>query len=71
MELTEGQTAVVTGAASGMGRAFAERFGELGLNVVLADVEEPRLVEAAAQMRESGARNEVKVVLPTSYTGNC
>ena len=56
MELTEGQTAVVTGAASGMGRAFAERFGELGLNVVLADVEEPRLVEAAAQMRESGAK---------------
>ena len=55
MELTEGQTAVVTGAASGMGRAFADRFGELGLNVVLADVEEPRLVEAAGQMRESGA----------------
>ena len=55
MELTEGQTAVVTGAASGMGRAFAERFGQLGLNVVLADVEEPRLVEVAGQMRESGA----------------
>jgi NAD(P)-dependent dehydrogenase (short-subunit alcohol dehydrogenase family) len=55
MELTEGQTAVVTGAASGMGRAFAERFGALGMNVVLADVEEPRLVEVAAQMRESGA----------------
>jgi NAD(P)-dependent dehydrogenase (short-subunit alcohol dehydrogenase family) len=56
MELTEGQTAVVTGAASGMGRAFAERFGALGLNVVLADVEEPRLVEVAGQMRESGVR---------------
>jgi NAD(P)-dependent dehydrogenase (short-subunit alcohol dehydrogenase family) len=55
MELTEGQTAVVTGAASGMGRAFAERFGALGMNVVLADVEEPRLVEVAGQMRESGA----------------
>jgi NAD(P)-dependent dehydrogenase (short-subunit alcohol dehydrogenase family) len=56
MELTEGQTAVVTGAASGMGRAFAERFGALGLNVVLADVEEPRLVEVAGQMRESGIK---------------
>jgi len=55
MELVEGQTAVVTGAASGMGRAFAERFGALGMNVVLADVEEPRLVEVAGQMRESGA----------------
>ena len=56
MELTEGQTAVVTGAASGMGRAFAERFGALGLNVVLADVEKPRLFEVAGQLRESGVK---------------
>jgi len=55
METLEGRTAVVTGAASGMGRAFAERFGALGMNVVLADVEEPRLAETAAVMRESGA----------------
>lgn len=55
MELQEGQTAVVTGAASGMGRAFAERFGALGMNVVLADVEEARLVEVAGSMREDGA----------------
>ena len=55
MELEAGQTAVITGAASGMGRAFAERFGKLGLNVVLADVEEPRLVEVAASMREDGS----------------
>src|SRR4051794_5426699 len=54
METFEGRTAVVTGAASGMGRAFAERFGALGMHVVLADVEEPRLVEVAASMRESG-----------------
>ena len=55
MELEAGQTAVVTGAASGMGRAFAERFGKLGMNVVLADVEEPRLIEVAATMREDGS----------------
>ena len=54
MDTFEGRTAVVTGAASGMGRAFAERFGALGMNVVLADVEEPRLAEVAASMRESG-----------------
>jgi NAD(P)-dependent dehydrogenase (short-subunit alcohol dehydrogenase family) len=61
----EGRTAVVTGAASGMGRAFAERFGQLGMNVVLADVEEPRLVEVAGQMRESGS-NVVPVVTDVS-----
>ena len=55
MENFEGRTAVVTGAASGMGRAFAERFGQLGMNVVLADVEEPRLMETAGVMRENGA----------------
>ncbi|MEA3056806.1 MAG: hypothetical protein QOD30_2238 [Actinomycetota bacterium] len=54
METFEGRTAVVTGAASGMGRAFAERFGALGMKVVLADVEEPRLAEVAASMREDG-----------------
>jgi NAD(P)-dependent dehydrogenase (short-subunit alcohol dehydrogenase family) len=37
-----------------MGRAFAERFGALGMKVVLADVEEPRLAEVAASMREDG-----------------
>ncbi len=34
----EGKVAVVTGAASGMGRAFAERFAQEGMKVVLADV---------------------------------
>jgi len=65
MELKAGQTAVVTGAASGMGRAFAERFGKLGMNVVLADVEEPRLAEAAASMREDGS-NVLDVVTDVS-----
>lgn len=39
MEDFTGKTAVVTGAASGMGRAFAQKFAELGMNVVLADIE--------------------------------
>ena len=39
MELTAGKVAVVTGAASGIGLALAERFAGAGLDVVLADIE--------------------------------
>ena len=49
-----GKTAVITGAASGMGRAFAERFAEAGMNIVLADVEVPRLEEATESVRRRG-----------------
>ncbi|WP_277553550.1 SDR family oxidoreductase [Halobaculum limi] len=42
-DLLAGRTAVVTGAASGNGRAIARRFAEEGADVVVADVrEEPR-----------------------------
>ncbi|MEU8701103.1 SDR family NAD(P)-dependent oxidoreductase [Streptomyces sp. NPDC048680] len=56
MRLEEGQTAVVTGAASGIGLAMARRFAAEGLNVVLADVEKDALGRAAAGLREDGAR---------------
>jgi NAD(P)-dependent dehydrogenase (short-subunit alcohol dehydrogenase family) len=49
-----GKTAVVTGAGSGMGRAFAQRFADDGMNIVLADVEVPRLEEAAENVRARG-----------------
>lgn len=50
----QGKTAVVTGAASGMGRAFAERFAREGMHVVLADVETAALEQAVAQLRDAG-----------------
>ena len=52
MQEFEGKVAVVTGAASGMGRAFAERFAEEGMKVVLSDVEEPALDAAVAELRQ-------------------
>lgn len=48
------KVAVVTGAASGMGRAFAERFAQEGMHVVLADIEEPALQTAIDDMTRSG-----------------
>jgi NAD(P)-dependent dehydrogenase (short-subunit alcohol dehydrogenase family) len=55
MQDLEGKTVVVTGAASGMGYAFAECFGREGMNVVMADVEEKALRKAAAQVEAVGA----------------
>lgn len=49
------RVAVVTGAASGIGRAMAERFADEGMKVVLADVEEGALSKAEAELREKGA----------------
>ncbi|MFJ5306334.1 SDR family NAD(P)-dependent oxidoreductase [Streptomyces sp. NPDC088350] len=62
MELTEGQVAVVTGAASGIGLAMARRFAADGLKVVLADVEQGALDKAAADLRADGADVHARVV---------
>jgi NAD(P)-dependent dehydrogenase (short-subunit alcohol dehydrogenase family) len=48
----EGKVAVVTGAASGIGRAMADRFAAEGMRVVLADIEEPALEAAVAELRQ-------------------
>jgi NAD(P)-dependent dehydrogenase (short-subunit alcohol dehydrogenase family) len=49
-----GKTAVVTGAASGMGRAFALRFARAGMNVALADVDDGGLAAVAAEVSALG-----------------
>jgi NAD(P)-dependent dehydrogenase (short-subunit alcohol dehydrogenase family) len=51
-----GRVAVVTGAASGIGLALAERFAVEQMKVVLADVDEPGLAEAVARLRAAGAQ---------------
>lgn len=51
-----GKTAVVTGAASGIGRATAIRCAAEGMNVVLADIEGPLLDLAVAEILATGVR---------------
>lgn len=54
--LTEfrGRVAVVTGAASGIGRALCDRFAREGMKLVMADVERDRLTQAAAELEGRG-----------------
>lgn len=55
MDQLEGRVAVVTGGASGIGWALAERFAAEGMRVVLADIEEEALDVAAAKLVAGGA----------------
>jgi len=50
-----GRVAVVTGAASGIGLGLCERFAAEGMRVVMADVEEPALREAAVRLSAQGS----------------
>lgn len=52
MQAFEGKTAVITGAASGIGRALAHRFAAARMNVVLADVEREALDRAVHELEE-------------------
>ena len=51
----QGKVAVITGGASGLGRAMAERFAREGMRIVLADVEPTALARAEADMKAAGA----------------
>ncbi len=56
MGTADGRRAIVTGAASGIGRATAELLAAEGAAVVLADVDAARGEAVAAGIRESGGR---------------
>jgi len=55
MDNLAGKVAVVTGAASGIGLALAERFVVEGMKVVAADIDAERLAEVVESMTTGGA----------------
>lgn len=50
----KGRVAVITGAASGFGKAFAEKAAALGMNLVLADIQADALEAAVVELRARG-----------------
>jgi len=73
MKVFKDKVAVITGAASGIGRAMAERCAKEGMKVVLADINEAELRKAETEFRAQGGtvlgvmtdvskRNEVELL---------
>ena len=56
MEDLAGKTAVVTGAASGIGRALCLAFARAGAHVVAADVDDAGMAETVAGVRKAGTK---------------
>lgn len=52
-----GKTAIVTGAASGLGRAYAEVLAENGANVCMFDINPQMLETAMAEMKDEGGNS--------------
>ncbi len=56
----KGKNALVTGAASGIGRATAEYFHACGANVVMADINQPGMEATAERLGASGRHSLVR-----------
>jgi NAD(P)-dependent dehydrogenase (short-subunit alcohol dehydrogenase family) len=56
MPLLQDHIAVVTGSASGIGRAIASGFAREGAQVVLLDIDEKAAAEAAKEIRDAGGK---------------
>jgi NAD(P)-dependent dehydrogenase (short-subunit alcohol dehydrogenase family) len=63
--LSEGRTAVITGAASGIGLAAAERCADLGMRVVMADINQLELEKAVAEVARLAGRQGNVIGVPT------
>lgn len=55
MNVEPGQVAVITGAASGIGRGLAQEAAARGLRLVLSDIDGARLAALAAELQGQGA----------------
>ena len=64
--LTSDSVAVITGGASGIGLAVAERFAAIGMRLALVDNRADALEAAAGRIRTAGAQDVMTAVLDVS-----
>ncbi len=55
MKVLKSGTAVITGAASGIGRGLANKAAEEGMNVCIADMNSDALIDVEAELKAKGA----------------
>jgi NAD(P)-dependent dehydrogenase (short-subunit alcohol dehydrogenase family) len=60
--LTSGAVAVITGGASGIGLAAAERYARAGLKIAIADLGDDRLAQAAEKIAAEGRGGKAEVL---------
>ena len=65
-----GSVAMVTGAGSGIGRAIAIRFADMGADVVLLDMDETGNAQTRAEMKKRG-REAISVKCDVSSATDC
>lgn len=65
MKQFKNKVAVITGAASGIGRAIAERCVQEGMKVILADIEKAALAETEKALKAQG---EIVIAVPTDVS---
>lgn len=66
----EGKTAIVTGGASGIGKAMCVAFAREGARVVVADIDEAKAEAVAAEIAASGEATGAYVDVTSSASAN-